>query len=257
MAVQVGIRKQNAAEVITKVVEGPTGPQGPIGFTGPQGPPGIQGPAGSSNSKWYIGSGAPNLGIGIDNNNDLYLDIDTYDAWFRPTTSWELIGNFKGATGPQGPQGLQGIQGIQGETGQQGIQGLKGDTGDTGPQGIQGIPGIKGDTGDTGPQGLQGIQGIQGEMGPQGPAGDDGVDAPTSFETVSKNLKGYPYTLSYSSGVLSAMVYTTESGIITKSFTYSLGILTSITLSGDTPNGIALVKNLVYTNGVLTSVGYS
>lgn len=79
-----------------------------------------------------------------------------------------------------------------------------------------------------------------------------------TFETVSKNLKGNDYTLSYSGGRLSTMVYTVPSvGTITKTFNYTGDKLTSIVLSGDTPGGIDLTKTLSYTGDSLTSVAYS
>ena len=77
------------------------------------------------------------------------------------------------------------------------------------------------------------------------------------FETVSKNLKSYPYALTYTSGVLTSIAYTTGSGTITKTLNYTSGVLTSVVLSGDTPVGIDLTKTLTYSSGVLTSIAYS
>jgi hypothetical protein len=109
----------------------------------------------------------------------------------------------------------------------------------------QGPKGDKGDTGATGPQGPQGIQGAQ---GPQGASWQE------TYESVSKNLKGIPFSLEYSSGELSRAVY--ENGII-KTLNRTSGKVTSIVLSGSTPSGIALTKTLGYTGDNLTSVGYS
>jgi hypothetical protein len=78
-----------------------------------------------------------------------------------------------------------------------------------------------------------------------------------SFETVSKNLKSYPYVLNYNSGELSSIVYTIGGDSITKTFNYSSGVLNSIVLSGDTPSGIDLTKTLNYSSGVLIGVSYS
>lgn len=79
-----------------------------------------------------------------------------------------------------------------------------------------------------------------------------------TFESVSKNLRQYNYTLNYSSGVLTTIVYTIPSvGTITKTLNYSSGVLTSVVLSGSTPASIQLTKTLTYTLGVLTSVAYS
>lgn len=79
-----------------------------------------------------------------------------------------------------------------------------------------------------------------------------------SFETVSKNLRSYPYVLSYTSGVLTSIVYTLpDTTTITKTFNYTLDQLTSIVLSGTTPSGISLTKTFGYTGDDLTSIGYS
>jgi hypothetical protein len=80
----------------------------------------------------------------------------------------------------------------------------------------------------------------------------------STFETVSKNLKQYDYTLNYTGDVLDSIVYTVPSvGTITKTLTYSLGKLTTVVLSGNTPSGINLTKTLTYTLGQLTSITYS
>lgn len=78
-----------------------------------------------------------------------------------------------------------------------------------------------------------------------------------TFETVSKNLKGNPYALNYTSGNLTSIVYTLTSGTITKTLNYTGGKLTSIVLSGNTPSGINLTKTLSYTGDTLTSITYS
>lgn len=77
------------------------------------------------------------------------------------------------------------------------------------------------------------------------------------FESVCKNLKSYPYVLNRTDGVLTSIVYTVDGNTITKTLGYTGGLLTTVTLSGATPSGIALVKTLNYTDGVLTSVSYS
>ena len=75
-----------------------------------------------------------------------------------------------------------------------------------------------------------------------------------TYETVSKNLKGIPFSLNYSTGLLTSVVY---SNGITKTFNRTGSKITSIVLSGSTPSGIALTKTLGYTGDNLTSVGYS
>ncbi len=109
----------------------------------------------------------------------------------------------------------------------------------------QGPKGDKGDTGATGPQGPQGIQGVQ---GPQGASWQE------TYESVSKNIKGIPFSLEYSGGELSRVVY--ENAII-KTLNRTSGKVTSIVLSGNTPQGIALTKTLAYSGDTLISVEYS
>lgn len=84
-----------------------------------------------------------------------------------------------------------------------------------------------------------------------------GGSAAETFESVSKNLKSYPYTLTHTSGRLTSITYTLPVGTITKTLNYTGELLTSIVLSGNTPDGIPLTKTLGYTSGTLTSVTYS
>lgn len=78
-----------------------------------------------------------------------------------------------------------------------------------------------------------------------------------TFETVSKNLKGNPYTLNYTMWVLTSIVYTVWAGSITKTFNNTGDKITSIVLSWDTPDWIELTKTLIYTGDTLTSITYS
>lgn len=78
-----------------------------------------------------------------------------------------------------------------------------------------------------------------------------------TFETVSKNLKGNPYVLNYTSGKLTSIVYTVVGGNITKTMNYTGDKLTSLVLSGNTPNGISLTKTLSYTGDSLINITYS
>lgn len=78
-----------------------------------------------------------------------------------------------------------------------------------------------------------------------------------SFETVSKNLKAWDYTLSYTGDSLTSITYTAGAETIVKTLGYTGDQLTTITLSGDTPSGIELVKTLTYTGDSLTGVAYA
>lgn len=79
-----------------------------------------------------------------------------------------------------------------------------------------------------------------------------------SFETVSKNLKQYPASLSYTGAQLDSVTYTTPSGTVTKTLGYTSGKLTTITLSGaGMPGGISTVKTLSYTGDSLSGFSYT
>jgi hypothetical protein len=85
------------------------------------------------------------------------------------------------------------------------------------------------------------------------PPGGGGGAADT-FETVSANLAADDSTLFYSGGELDHIDY--ASGI-TKTFAYGVDGLSTVTLSGSTPGGIALVKTLTYVSGDLDSITYT
>jgi hypothetical protein len=78
-----------------------------------------------------------------------------------------------------------------------------------------------------------------------------------AFETVSKNLKSFPYVITYNGSDIDYITYTTDTGTIVKTFNYTLGVLTSLTLSGATPSGISLTKTFHYSGSILTSFTYS
>ena len=79
-----------------------------------------------------------------------------------------------------------------------------------------------------------------------------------TFETVSKNLKAYPYEIAYSGGNVSTITYDLGGGLeIVKTFGYTSGDVTSITLSGNTPVSIDLVKTISYVDGNVDTVSYS
>jgi hypothetical protein len=80
-----------------------------------------------------------------------------------------------------------------------------------------------------------------------------------SFETVSKNLNSYPFTINYSGSQVSSVVYTVPDGTITKSITYDVdNNVESVTLSGDLPSSItATTKTITYSGGKISSVDYT
>lgn len=76
-----------------------------------------------------------------------------------------------------------------------------------------------------------------------------------TYETVSKNLKAYDFTISYIGNDISSILYAV--GIL-KTFNYTGDNLTSIVLSGTTPSSINLIKTLGYDgSNNLISVTYS
>jgi hypothetical protein len=79
----------------------------------------------------------------------------------------------------------------------------------------------------------------------------------SDLETTSKNLGTHPFVLNRTGDVLDSITYTTPTGDTVKSFTYSNGVLASITLSGVLPVGVKTVKTLSYSAGVLTGATYS
>lgn len=78
-----------------------------------------------------------------------------------------------------------------------------------------------------------------------------------SFETISKNLKSYPYAFNKTGNVLDSITYTLPTGTIVKTFNRTGIILNSIVLSGDTPSGVDLTKTYNRVGEVLTDITYS
>jgi hypothetical protein len=80
-----------------------------------------------------------------------------------------------------------------------------------------------------------------------------------SFETVNKNIKGWPYVIGYSGNNVSTITYTTTSGTIVKTYAYDInGNVTSVTLSGSgLPVGINTVKSFTYSIGNVVTITYS
>lgn len=111
-------------------------------------------------------------------------------------------------------------------------------------------------------------EGIQGEV-PGPPIGNSdylltasGWVSPSSlglssYETVSLNLKAYPYVLNHTGTLLTSKVWTTPTGTVTKTLNRTGTQLTSLVLSGDIPTGIQTTKTLGYSGTVLISATYS
>jgi hypothetical protein len=94
-------------------LRGPQGLQGNTGDQGPQGDQGIQGPEGdpgAPGSKWWVGTGGPAAGLGIE--GDFHLDVTTGNVSLKTgPLAWTVQGSILGPVGPEGPEGPQGPDG--------------------------------------------------------------------------------------------------------------------------------------------------
>jgi hypothetical protein len=92
-------------------------------------------------------------------------------------------------------------------------------------------------------------------VGQQGPAGG----FRESYETLSKNLREFPYSITYNLlGLIDEVTYTTIDGDIIKKFNYTSGNLTSVVFSGAVPSGISTTKTFSYDlSGKITGATYS
>src|SRR6516164_5719178 len=71
---------------------------------------------GAQIEQWWTGSGAPASTLG--NAGDMYFDTASGDVYEKTDVStWTLVSNIHGATGPAGPQGAPGVPGAQGPAG--------------------------------------------------------------------------------------------------------------------------------------------
>jgi hypothetical protein len=77
-----------------------------------------------------------------------------------------------------------------------------------------------------------------------------------TYETVAKNLNAYPYALNRSGTLLTSVSYTSPGGTITKAFTYSGSLVSSIAIYGGTL-GYVYTKNLSYSGTTVTGASYS
>ena len=109
-----------------------------------------------------------------------------------------------------------------------------------------GVQGPKGDSGNVGLSAYQ-VAVANGFVGSEAQWLDSlvGPASQTSFETVNRNLDAVDASTSVDdAGVIQSVSY--ASGV-TKTFTYEpAGRVASITLAGNTPNGIDLVKTFTY-----------
>src|SRR5262245_59005126 len=79
----------------------------------------------SGGTIWYVGTGAPDNGTGVE--GDLYLDDSVGDFYQKTAPAeWTLVGTFTGPQGEPGPTGAEGPPGADGADGSDGSDGADG-----------------------------------------------------------------------------------------------------------------------------------
>lgn len=185
----------------------------------------------------------------------------------------------KGVDLYSGDTNLGRVVGVDGKDGRDGTDGRNGSDGTDGKDGRDGVDGTDGKPGvgirevyvdpDDGHLYVEFTNGrvtdagiVKGKDGKPGKNGGGSVVTITgggsgiadTFETVSKNLSSAGAVMGYSGGDLVTITY--SNGII-KTLAYSIDSLSSVTLSGNTPSGISLVKSFQYLGGDLIGYNYS
>jgi len=179
-------------------VQGPTGLQGPRGYQGDQGQQGwqgMQGPMGVQGLRGYQGDRGPQGSQGDQGltgaqgprgwqGDQGHQGVQGHQGSTGATGAQgdQGVSGQQGAQGTAGPQGAMGPQGESGAQGDQGVTGAQGERGEIGPQGQQGSTGAQGEQGQSGAQGQQGARGAQGETGPQGAVGAQGDQGVTGAQ---------------------------------------------------------------------------
>ncbi len=179
------------------------------------------------------GSGIPSNSIGVDGDSYVRKTLNGVVLYIKANGRWNRVGG--------GDSTASGVTSVNGETGAVILNlGNLGDVSVPSPS--------NGDvlTFDT-----------LADSWVASPSSSSGIG--DSFETVSKNLIAYRYSITYNpDGSVDEIVYTDGVSLfITKTFNYTGDKLTSIVLSGDTPAGIDLTKTFTYTGDVITTVAYS
>lgn len=164
LALPIGGTEARPVQYTKRMMQGPTGEQGPSGLPGEQGPPGPKGEQGERGPKGDQGDAGPRGAPG---------------ATGQPGPRGESgPTGLPGADGLPGSHGRDGAPGQPGAPGQTGERGPKGETGVAGAPGAPGKDGAAGPKGDTGERGPAGLAGGVGPQGPPGPKGDTGATGP-------------------------------------------------------------------------------
>lgn len=176
-----------------------------------------------------------------------------------------LVVGHDGLNGSDGHDGADGAHGMDGADGRDGTDGNDGKDGrngvgirevyvdpDDGHLYVEFTDGRVSDAGLVkGKDGKDGKSGYGGGVVIQSGGGSGIAD---TFETVSKNLSAAGAVFGYDAGELVTVTY--SNGVI-KTLAYSPTGLDSVTLSGNTPSGIPLVKTFTYSGSDITGFNYS
>jgi hypothetical protein len=88
--------------------------------------------------------------------------------------------------------------------------------------------------------------------------GEQGPSAADTFESLNKNLRSKEFTIAEVGENISTITYGSGLQQVVKTFGYSGGKLTTITLSGSgLPYGISTTKTLLYSGSDLVGASYS
>ncbi len=187
-------------------------------------------------------------------NDDLYLNLTSYELFKKEVNVWVTKGIIKGTDGTDGSNGTSGSNGTNGTSGSNGsspefqINGsnlewryVGGSTwtslgavvGSNGTNGTNGSTGSTGATGATGTQGIQGTTGATGSTGATGATGSAGAagDKYKTTSTTSINLS--------TKSIGDSLTFTVDSGLA-----YSIGqVLVGVNNSSTTQRIVATVSS--------------
>lgn len=155
---------------------GPAGDTGPAGPAGPQGDAGPAGPQGDPGATWHDGTTDPAPETGAD--GDYYLNATSGEVFAKAAGTWSLVGSIEGPQGPAGPQGVEGPQGPAGDAGPAGLAGSTWHDGASDPLVATGVDGdyyLNTSSGDVFSRSAGSWLLIGNIAGPVGPAGVDGL----------------------------------------------------------------------------------
>ena len=159
-------------------LQGPQGEQGLPGINGTDGKDGINGINGKDVTSVLTGNGEPSPSLG--KKGDSYIDVSTWDYYFKGPLGWLCEGNIKGGKGDKGDSGKDGSSFFSGTGEPSPVLGNNGDSYiDTSTWNyyvkdslgwklrgnVKGDQGVKGDKGENGTDGIDGANGADGTDG--------------------------------------------------------------------------------------------